>query len=166
MTARAFPPSSFHCVSGNSSGTSFILCKIPLPCNDRICSGKIIDTLFYFTICANRARASMHTSMDNGLPFITVGAAFPPNILPRLLVYIFWEKRKVSFRPFRSKGRFLCFQIIKPLQQLDPATEWTLASSRTGGYKRLPLMAFLTPPPYHSVRSRWSLVRCPWKISW
>lgn len=166
MTARAFPPSSFHCVSGNSSGTSFILCIIPLPCNVRICGGKIIDPLFYFTICTDRARASMHTGMDNGLPFITAGTAFPPNIQPRLLVYIFWEKGKVSFRPFLSKSRLLCFQIIKSLQQLDPATEWALASSRTGGYKRLPLMAFLTPPPYHSVRSRWSLVRCPGKISW
>ena len=118
MTARAFPPSSFHCVSGNSSGTSFILCIIPLPCNVRICSGKVIDTLFYFTICADRARASMHTGMDNGLPFITAGIH---QIFCRDFSFIS-SGRRGRFLSDHSSARAGCFvfRSLNPFNSLIP----------------------------------------------
>ena len=120
MTVPAFPPRSLCWSSWYFCRLQFILFIIPFTEKLIICRRQIIISSKNFSLRTNGAYRTFHTSIDNWFPLVTAFTASPPDIFPRLCIYLIRFQRQVLFWPLRSNFRVCCLQIVKSFQEYVP----------------------------------------------
>jgi len=148
MTVPAFPPRSLCWSSWYFCRLQFILFIIPFTEKLIICRRQIIISGKNFSLRTNGAYRTFHTSIDNWFPLVTAFTASPPDIFPRLCIYLIRFQRQVLFWPLRSNFRVCCLQIVKSFQEYVPTAIRAFTTTGTGRNKSVPLSAtILTLPP-------------------
>ena len=148
MTVPAFPPRSLCRSSWYLCRFQFILFIIPFAKKLTVCCRQIIISGKNFSLRTNGAYRTFHTSIDNWFPLVTAFTASPPDIFPRLCIYLIRFQRQVLFWPLRSNLRVCCLQIVKSFQEYVPTAIRAFTATGTGRNKGVPLSAaILTFPP-------------------
>jgi len=160
MTVPAFPPRSLCWSSWYFCRLQFILFIIPFTEKLIICRRQIIISGKNFSLRTNGAYRTFHTSIDNWFPLVTAFTASPPDIFPRLCIYLIRFQRQVLFWPLRSNFRVCCLQIVNTCNHSRTGTYRAFFSIRTSLNACLPFVTASTFPPYFFIWTESNAIRC------
>ena len=100
MTVTALPPVAIHWKARDAGWRNYVLFKIPLCYQLRICCRKVVISRHHASFRTNRTFRSVNSRKNDRFPFISAGMALPPYVQSWFIVDLVRWQRMISGWPF------------------------------------------------------------------